>query len=126
MGWCAATASASRPVEANAVPALSARAVCASRTERANKGTISKEQGGYMLVKTVVLMLLTSALSLESAAQSASNSGATHSRSAKAQAVTINIPEGMSKDQADAILAELKQIRQLLEKQQTIRAAVPA
>jgi protein-disulfide isomerase len=33
-------------------------------------------------------------------------------------AVTINMPEGMTKDQADAILNELRLIRQLLEKQQ--------
>jgi len=46
-------------------------------------------------------------------------------KAVKADSVTINMPEGMSKDQADAILNELRQIRQLLEKQQTA-AAVPA
>ena len=46
---------------------------------------------------------------------------------AKAQSVTINMPEGMTKDQGDAILTELRQIRQLLEKQgaQLARAAAP-
>ena len=41
--------------------------------------------------------------------------------------VTTNLPEGVTKDQADAILNELKQIRQLLEKQQAqlARAAAP-
>jgi len=37
--------------------------------------------------------------------------------------VTINMPEGMTKDQADAILNELRQIRQLLEKQPSLAAA---
>jgi protein-disulfide isomerase len=40
--------------------------------------------------------------------------------------VTINMPEGMTKDQADAILNELRQIRQLLEKQQNLGAPVAA
>lgn len=42
----------------------------------------------------------------------------------KSDAVTINMPEGMSSSQADAILQELKQIRQLLEKMQST-AALP-
>lgn len=40
-------------------------------------------------------------------------------RDVQAGSVTINIPEGMTKEQADSILNELRQIRQLLEKQQT-------
>jgi protein-disulfide isomerase len=36
------------------------------------------------------------------------------SKTVKAEAVTINMPEGMTHDQADAILNELKAIRQLL------------
>ncbi len=44
------------------------------------------------------------------------------SRSVKSDSVTINMPEGMSKDQADAILLELRQIRQLLQNQQTANA----
>jgi hypothetical protein len=36
----------------------------------------------------------------------------------KAGSVATRASEGMTKDQADALLAELKQIRQLLEKQQ--------
>ncbi len=35
----------------------------------------------------------------------------------QADSVTINLPEGITKDQADAILNELRQIRKLLEKQ---------
>jgi protein-disulfide isomerase len=42
----------------------------------------------------------------------------------KTQALTINIPESISKSQADAILGELKQIRQLLEKQEAQLARV--
>jgi protein-disulfide isomerase len=58
------------------------------------------------------------------------------SKSVKAGAVTINMPEGMTKEQADAILDELRQIRQLLQNQQTaatqanrpaaVQAAVPS
>ncbi|HVI07669.1 MAG TPA: thioredoxin domain-containing protein [Candidatus Binatia bacterium] len=43
--------------------------------------------------------------------------------SVKAESVTINMPEGMTKDQADAILNELKAIHQLLQSQQNTRAA---
>ena len=44
------------------------------------------------------------------------------SQQVKADAVTINMPEGMSKEQADDILKELKAIHQLLERQQTAAA----
>lgn len=39
------------------------------------------------------------------------------SKSVKAESVTINMPEGMTHDQADAILSELKAIHQLLQAQ---------
>ena len=45
------------------------------------------------------------------------------SKTVKAESVTINMPEGMTKDQADAILTELKAIHQLLQNQQNTRAA---
>jgi protein-disulfide isomerase len=48
---------------------------------------------------------------------------ATTSKSVKADSVTINMPDGMTRDQADAILNELKQIHQLLQNQQTAAAA---
>ncbi len=38
----------------------------------------------------------------------------------KADSVTVNMPEGMSKDQADEMLKELKAIHQLLERQQAV------
>jgi protein-disulfide isomerase len=47
---------------------------------------------------------------------------AAQSKSVKAESVTINMPEGITKDQADAILNELSQIRQLLARQQTAAA----
>lgn len=50
-------------------------------------------------------------------------------KSVKAESVTINMPEGMTKDQADAILNELKAIHQLLLNQQNANtqvAPVPA
>src|SRR5215472_190748 len=43
-------------------------------------------------------------------------------KSVKAESVTINMPEGMTKDQADAILNELKGIHQLLLNQQNANA----
>jgi len=48
------------------------------------------------------------------------------SKSVKAESVTINMPEGMTRDQADAILNELKQIHQLLQNQQTAAAQTRA
>jgi len=44
----------------------------------------------------------------------------------KAESVTINMPEGMTRDQADAILNELKSIHQLLSNPPATRAAVAA
>lgn len=45
-------------------------------------------------------------------------------KTVKAESVTINMPEGMTKDQADAILNELKAIHQLLQNQQNTNAQV--
>jgi protein-disulfide isomerase len=57
-------------------------------------------------------------------AQTSSKSNASPSRQpVKAESVTINMPEGMTKDQADAILNELKAIHQLLLNPPTTRAA---
>jgi protein-disulfide isomerase len=50
-------------------------------------------------------------------------SATTAPKAVKAESVTINMPEGMTKDQADAILSELKAIHQLLQSQQNTRAA---
>ena len=50
----------------------------------------------------------------------------TKSESVKAESVTINMPEGMTRDQADAILNELKSIHQLLQNQPATRAAAAA
>jgi protein-disulfide isomerase len=65
----------------------------------------------------VVADLLLMCCSGVALAQDASSRGPIR-QPAKAQSVTINMPEGMTKDQADAVLTELRQIRQLLEKQQ--------
>jgi len=48
------------------------------------------------------------------------------SKSVKAESVTINMPEGMTKDQADAILNELKAIHQLLLNPPSARASAAA
>jgi protein-disulfide isomerase len=45
------------------------------------------------------------------------------SKSVKAESVTINLPEGMTKEQGDAILNELKAIHQLLSTQQNAASA---
>jgi len=64
----------------------------------------------------------------DSSAPGASTASPAKSKSVKAESVTINMPEGMTKDQADAILNELKAIHQLLQTQQNTRtaAATPA
>jgi protein-disulfide isomerase len=48
------------------------------------------------------------------------------SKTVKAESVTINMPEGMTRDQADAILNELKSIHQLLLNPPATRAAAAA
>jgi protein-disulfide isomerase len=48
------------------------------------------------------------------------------SKTMKAESVTINMPEGMTRDQADAILNELKSIHQLLLNPPATRAAATA
>ena len=48
------------------------------------------------------------------------------SESVKAESVTINMPEGMTRDQADAILNELKSIHQLLSNPPATRTAAAA
>lgn len=77
----------------------------------------------------VVLALILFAPALFGQVPAAADANAARAKSAaptkrvKAGSVTINMPEGMTKDQADAILNELRQIRQLLEKQQPSAAA---
>ena len=65
------------------------------------------------------LVLVASVLSAQNP-PAKSNSAAL--QSVKADSVTINMPEGMTKEQADAILNELRQIRQLLQNQQAAAA----
>ncbi len=69
------------------------------------------------------LVLTASVLSAQSNAPAKSGSA---SQSVKAQSVTINMPEGMTRDQADAILNELRQIHQLLQNQQAASRATKA
>jgi protein-disulfide isomerase len=62
-----------------------------------------------------------------SSQQAAQGKPASPSKSVKADSVTINMPDGITRDQADAILNELKEIHQLLANQQTAAAqAKPA
>jgi protein-disulfide isomerase len=60
----------------------------------------------------LVTMLLLASAGLSQ--QAAKPKPAETSKAVKAESVTINMPEGMTKDQADAILNELKAIHQLL------------
>jgi len=59
-------------------------------------------------------VLVASLLDAQSNAPARSKSG---SESVKAESVTINMPESMTKDQADEMLKELKAIHQLLDRQ---------
>jgi protein-disulfide isomerase len=78
----------------------------------------------------VAAVIVAAGVAITAAAQTAQNSAAKSSQQVKAGAVTINMPEGMTKDQAEDILKELKAIHQLLERQQTAavqpQAAAPA
>jgi protein-disulfide isomerase len=70
---------------------------------------------------TVAAIVVLTAAAFSQQAEPAKSANA--SKSVKADSVTINMPDGITKDQADAILNELKQIRQLLQNQQAAAAA---
>jgi protein-disulfide isomerase len=74
-----------------------------------------------MLLQIRIAAVIVAGLAMTAAAQTA-QPGASKAQQVKAGAVTINMPEGMTKDQADDILKELKAIHQLLERQQTAAA----
>jgi protein-disulfide isomerase len=70
---------------------------------------------------TVLALLLPSITAwgqLNATNKAASPNSQGDAKQVQAGSVTIDMPEGITKDQADAILSELRQIRQLLEKQQ--------
>jgi protein-disulfide isomerase len=75
-------------------------------------------------VQIAIAALMPTVLAITTVAQNAQPS-TTKSQPVKAESVTINMPEGISRDQADEILNELKAIHQLLERQQTTAAAQP-
>jgi protein-disulfide isomerase len=62
------------------------------------------------------------AASVVAAQNSAPAKSATASHPVKAESVTINMPEGMTREQADAILNELREIHKLLQTQQNAQA----
>jgi protein-disulfide isomerase len=62
----------------------------------------------------------------KASASKSAKAEAVKSESVKAESVTINMPEGMTRDQADAILNELKSIHQLLLNPPATRAAAAA
>ena len=71
-----------------------------------------------MLLQTRIAAVIVAGLAIPSAAQTA-QPRSDSARQVQAGPVTINMPEGITKDQADEILKELKAIHQLLERQQT-------
>lgn len=79
-----------------------------------------------MLLRTRVAAVIVVGLAIAAVAQNSQSGVAKSSQQVQAGAVTINMPEGMTKDQADEILKELKAIHQLLERQQTAAAAQAA
>lgn len=85
--------------------------------------TDRKEEPAGRLQKTttkiVLALLLCSTMSAQEKQQGAKK---TSRAPVKADSVTINLPEGMTKDQAEAILNELKAIHQLLLNQQNANA----
>jgi len=92
------------------------------------KTLLKRLRSGFPRKNSGLLALLLPLLVLSPVAfsqQAAKAKPAETTKAVKADSVTINMPEGMTKDQADAILNELRQIRQLLEKQQTA-AVVPS
>ena len=76
---------------------------------------------------TMAIVVLTAVAFSQQAEQ---GKPANTSKSVKAETVTINMPEGMTRTQADAILNELRDIKQLLQNQQNaqpkVAAAAPA
>jgi protein-disulfide isomerase len=74
-------------------------------------------------LEAVVIVALTASAFSQQAARAKPTET---SKAVKAESVTINMPEGMTKDQADAILNELKAIHQLLLNPPSTRAAAAA
>ena len=78
---------------------------------------------GAVLAAAAIAALAAAAFSQEAAKAKPAET----SKTVKAESVTINMPEGMTRDQADAILTELKAIHQLLQNQASaVAAAAPA
>ena len=76
------------------------------------------------LAVAVVLLLLSVAVA-SSAQESSAPKPSKPPKSVKAGSVPTSMPEGMTKEQADAILDELRQIRLLLEKQRQHASPTP-
>jgi protein-disulfide isomerase len=74
-----------------------------------------------MLAQTPIAAMIFTGMAITAAAQIAEPSTA-KSEQVKAESVTINMPEGMTKAQADEMIKELTAIRQLLEHQPTAAA----
>ena len=77
------------------------------------------------LFRIRITAVIVAGLTITAAAQTA-EPRSQKSQQVKADAVTINMPEGITQSQADDILKELKAIHQLLERQPAQRRRAPA
>src|SRR5215472_988374 len=77
-------------------------------------------------MKTLIQLPVVALIFAITAAAQNQQSSTAKSQPVKAESVTINMPEGITRDQADEILKELKAIHQLLERQQTAAVQPPA
>jgi protein-disulfide isomerase len=73
-------------------------------------------------VQIAIAAVMPVVMAITTVAQNA-QPGTANPQQVKAESVTINMPEGMNREQADEILKELKAIHQLLERQPRAAAA---
>lgn len=81
---------------------------------------------GRLGLFALLCSLMAAAQNAPSTEKAGSTKTSAASKTVKAESVTINMPEGMTHDQADAILNELRAIHQLLVAQGTAKSAAAA
>jgi protein-disulfide isomerase len=77
-----------------------------------------KSKSLWVLILSLLVSSITSGAQSNNTEKAASSKPQGDTKHIQASAVTINMPEGMTREQADAILNELRQIHQLLQSQQ--------
>ena len=75
-----------------------------------------------LLTQTVLMILVLSHPYIVAAQNPSETKPTARQEQGKTQQSAVSAPDGITKEQADAILSELRQIRQLLEKQQALLA----